>query len=188
MIVVSKPTGRPVGRPRKPRPPKPSREEKLARKFLRDPDRFAVAMLDAMLALELGTERDCALAIAMLLVGVEGDPPRDSGKMLVTNWERSRTVRGSTAATPEGRATTLRGKQDRCRSAVEGAWRSHMASAFMLAIGARDREMVKAAVVQYVMASGEPDPVRAIRFLWQMIDAKPTGNLLPEFPAKTVAT
>jgi hypothetical protein len=50
-VVVSKPTGKPVGRP-SPRPPPPSHEQKLAQKFLHDPDRFGVALLDTMLALE----------------------------------------------------------------------------------------------------------------------------------------
>jgi hypothetical protein len=187
--VVTKPTGRPRGRPRKERPPKPSSEARFARRFLRDPDRFAVAMLDAVLALAAGSERDCALAIAVLLVGVEGDQPRPDGARTVTNWLTDLTRRGAKAATPEGRASTLRVKQGRCRSSVEASWRKAIASAFMLAIGACDREVVRATVAKRVMASGEPDLARATLIVWRMIDAKLPGNLkLPEFPAEIVST
>jgi RNA polymerase sigma factor (sigma-70 family) len=52
------------GRPRKERPPKPSREERHARKFLRDPDRLAVVLVDALLKLERGTARACVRVVA----------------------------------------------------------------------------------------------------------------------------
>jgi hypothetical protein len=170
--MVSKPTGRPRGRPRKERPPPPTRQEKFACKFLEDPDRFGVAMLDAMLALEMGTERDCALAIAAVLVGVERDASRISGDMVSTNWEKGLTKPGATAGTLEGRASTLRVKQGRFRSAAEVMWRKHMASVFMLALGAQDRD----------------DFGRAIRILQRMIDAKFSGSLPPEFSAKNVSS
>jgi RNA polymerase sigma factor (sigma-70 family) len=61
---MTEPSGRPRGRPRKERPPRPSREEKFARAFLCDPDRFAVALIDAMLKLERGTARACVRVVA----------------------------------------------------------------------------------------------------------------------------
>jgi hypothetical protein len=185
--VVSKPTGKPVGRPLKPRPPPPSHEQKLAQKFLHDPDRFGVALLDAMLALEMGSERTCATAIAAILIGIEGQPPRLSAEhpgLIITNWERYITRKGATSGTLEGRASTLRVKQNRYRSAAEMTWRRNMASAFMLAIGARDPQATMAAVFERVCASGEPEAVRGLLILWRMIGAKP----LPEFPGKIVST
>jgi hypothetical protein len=59
-----------------------------------------------------------------------------------------------------------------------------MASAFMLAIGARDPQATMAAVFERVCASGEPEAVRGLLILWWMIGAKP----LPEFPGKIVST
>jgi hypothetical protein len=186
--MVSKPTGRSRGRPRKWRPPKPSREEKLAEKFLRDPDRFGVAMLEAMLAFEMASERHCALAIAALLVGVEGDPPHDHGDRIAMNYETKHTRVGATSGTLEGRASTLRVKQGRCRSAAERVWRKAMAGAFMRALGARDREAVKVVIVERVMASGERDPARAVLILWRMVDTLRVVVRSPEFSPKNVST
>lgn len=185
--MVTTPTGRRVGRPRKPRPPPPSREQKLARKFLHDPDRFGVALLDAMLALEMGSERACATATAAILIGIEGEPPRLSAEhpgLIITNWERYVTRKGATSGTLEGRASTLRVKQNRYRSTAEMTWRRNMASALKLAIGARDPQATIAAVFERVCASGEPEPVRALLILLRMIGAKS----LPEFPGKIVST
>jgi hypothetical protein len=185
--VVSKKTGRQVGRPRKVPVPAPSREQKLARKFLTDPDRHAVALLDAILALEMGSKRDCATAIAAQLIGVAGEPPQISiGRpgFICTSWERNRTRRGATAGTLEGRASTLRFKQNRFRSAAEMVWRKNMASAFMLAIGARDPGAAMAAVFERVCVSGDPDPVRSLLMLWGMIGPE----LQPEFLGQIVST
>src|SRR6266536_1005974 len=185
--MVSKPTGRPRGRPRKERPPSLSAEEKLLRKFLRDPDRLSIALMDALLELGAG-ERACAMAIAVLMLGVEGDLPRNNSEgLIVTNWEKEKTKKGASAGTPEGRASTLRVKQDRCRSTGEAIWRGHMAGAFMAVLRpSGDPETAKAAVVERVILSGEPYFEHVILILWRLIDAK--LPLLPEFPANTVST
>jgi hypothetical protein len=186
--VVSKPTGRPVGRPRKPRSPLPSREQKLAQKFLRDGDRYADALLDAKLALEMGSERACAMGIAATEVGVEGNPQRVSGDgRVITNWELGRTIRGAKAGTLEGRASTLRVKQGRVHSAEEGRWRTAMASAFMLVLGARrDSEAVRSAIVARAESVGEGEFARW--FMLPMLAAKFSSSPSPEFPSNFVST
>ena len=186
--VVSKRTGKPVGRPRKPRLPPPSREQKLARKFLKDPDGYAGALLDAMLALRMGSERACAMGIAAMVVGVEGNPQRVSGDgRVITNWELGRTIRGSKAGTLEGRASTLRVKQGRIRSAEESRWRTTMASAFMLVLCARcDSEAVRSTIVARAESVGEDDFAR--RVMLPMLAAKFPLNPSPEFPGKIVST
>ena len=185
--MVSKPTGKPVGRPRKPRPPPPSHEQKLAQKFLRDGDRYAVALLDAMLALEMGSERACAMGIAAWQVGIEADTPRARADgRVVTSWERYRTQMGSLAATLRGKESTLRVKQRRARSAEEGAWRTAMASAFMLVLGARDPEAAKSAIIARAEFVGEGEFAR--HFMLPMLAAKFSPNPSPEFPGKIVTT
>ena len=186
--MVSKPTGKPVGRPLKPRLPPPSREQKLARKFLKDPDSYAGALLGAMLALEMGSKRACAMGIGAMEVGVEGNPQRVSGDgRVVTNWELGRTIRGSRAGTLEGRASTLRVKQGRIRSAEEGRWRTAMVSAFMFVLRARcDSEAVKSIIVACAESVGEGDFAR--RVMLPMLAAKFPLNPSPEFPGKIVST
>ena len=131
--MVSKPTGKPVGRPRKPRPPPPSHEQKLARKFLKDPDRYGVALLDAMLALEMGSERACAMGIAAMagrhrrrattaVAGAMG------GSSPIGNGSAPR--KGSGPGRWRAGQSTLRVKQGRIRSAEEGRWRTAMAIRF----------------------------------------------------------
>ena len=181
--VVSKRTGSPVGRPCKPRPPPLSREQKLARKFLKDADRYGVALLDAMLALEIGTERACAMGITVWQVGIERAPRRSRAGRVVTNWESGRTKKGARAATLEGRAATLRVKQGRIRSAEEGRWRAAMASAFMLVLGARDTEAGKTVIIRRAESVGEGE--FASRVILPMFAAKSSS---PEFLGNFVST
>ena len=185
--MVSKPTGRPVGRPRKARSPPPSREEKLGRKFLSDGDRYAGALLDAMLMLEMGSERACAVGVAVWQVGIEADQQRVSTDgRVVTTWERERTKVGSSSATLEGRAATLRAKQRRIRSAAELIWRRAMMSAFMLVLGARARKAVESAIITRAESVGEGDFAR--RVMLPMLDAKFPPAPSPEFPGEIVST
>jgi hypothetical protein len=170
VAVVSKRTGRPVGRPRKPRPPSLSSEQKLIRKFLNDPDRHSVALLDAMLALEMGTEHACAKSIIVWQVGIERPPRRSKAGRVVTNWERRHTKGGARAATLEGRVATLRAKRGRIRSGEEVLWRTAMASAFMLVLGARDPDAVKTAIIRRAESVGEGDFAR--RVMLPMLTAK----------------
>jgi hypothetical protein len=153
--MVTKPTGKPVGRPRKPRPPRRACAGRPTLPFRNDPDRYAVALLDAMLALEMGSERACAMGIAALQVGIEAGSRRILNERVVTNWHRKHTGPGSLAATLRGRESTLRAKQRRIRSAEERTWRTTMASTFMLVLGARDPEAVKAAVLARAQSVGE---------------------------------
>jgi GAF domain-containing protein len=89
--MVTKPTGKPVGRPRKPRPPRRACAGRPTLPFRNDPDRYAVALLDAMLALEMGSERACAMGIAALQVGIEAGSRRILNERVVTNWHRKHT-------------------------------------------------------------------------------------------------
>jgi hypothetical protein len=171
--VVSRKTGRPVGRPRKVRPPPLTRAQKLERKFLTDPDRFAIALLDAMLALEMGSERACSLAIATMQVGVEAKPAQicaDRPWLLMTNWWRKPTRKGSRSGTLEGRSMTLRFKRRRIRSAAETVWRKNMASAIMLALTTRDRRAAVPLLFERVCKAQDSDP-RVLLALLAMIGA-----------------
>ena len=209
--MVTKPTGRPRGRPRKPRPP-PRPAHRPRQEFRDDPDRYAIALLDAILALEMGSERTCAIAVTTWLVGLQVDNPRPSDGLfggrgrrrrqyppglIVTYWrwldptpDRNGRLRishpdtrnGANTATLRGKAATLRIKQRRCRSAVEEHWRKVMASAFMLAIGARDPEAVKPEIVQRAASVGEG--AFALYVMLPMVDAKFS---LPEFSASFVS-
>ena len=146
--MVSKPTGRPVGRPRKPKRPRRPQAGRPPQTFRNDPDRYAVALLDAMLALELGSERACALGIAVWQVGIEATPRQIvSDRHVLTSWLRKPTRTGALAATLEGRALTLRSKQRRRCSGEDGAWRTAMASSFMLVLGACNLESVKSTIL-----------------------------------------
>jgi hypothetical protein len=142
--------------------------------FQEDSDRYAVALLDAMLALEMGSERGCAVAVATWLVGVEFYGPHRPSAFAVTGWAINRTEARASAGTLEGKAATLRIKQRRCRSPAEGHWRKVMAEAFMLTIGARDQAAAKAAVLQRAGTIGEAE--FALTVLWPMIDARFSGQ------------
>ena len=181
--MVSKRTGRPVGRPRKLRPPRRPRAGRPLRVFLQDADRYAVALLDAMLAIELGPERACALAIAAWEVGIEGNPPLVLPGQVSTNWERRRTKMGANAATLEGRAATLRGKQ-RCRprDPQDVIWRRAMGAAFMLVLQARDPETARPVILQRAESVGEGEYAR--RKMLPMLYAKFSP---PEFPGNFIS-
>lgn len=183
--MVSKPTGRPVGRPRKERPPPLTVEQKRACTFLKDPDRYAVALLNALVALRYGSERACALAIIVWEIGIEGVPPSlsESG-LVVTNWVREKTRKGSRAGSLRGRVTTLRAKRRRLRSRIEILWVRVMASAFMLALGARDREAARREILRRAASVGESKFARTV--LLPMVEAR--FDAPPEFPGKFVST
>jgi hypothetical protein len=175
--VVTPRTGRARGRPRKPaKPAKPQRSAgRPTLSFFDDPDRYRVGCLDALLALGIRSESACARALAALDVAIEGG----EGKLapdgrLVTTWERFRTRAGATAATLDGRASTLREKQRRCRSPEEANWRRAMSSCFKVALHPRDRLRAKAGVLTLATVVGEGD--FAQRVLWPMIDARFSGQ------------
>lgn len=181
--MVSKPTGRARGRPRKPAGPKPQRDVGRPKfDFRQNRYRYAAALLDAMLALDMASKRACAKAAAVWLVGVEGRAERLTAdrRHVMTNWETNQTLRGATAATPEGCAASLREIQRRHCSLDEATWRRCMASAFMTVLGARDRERCKAAVLERCQRIGEDEFART--WLWPMIDAKIDAKAPARFP------
>jgi hypothetical protein len=166
--MVTKRTGRPRGRPRQ--PPKPKRD--IGRPRLRlseDPDRYAVACIDAMLALKLGRERACVLALSTWNVAVAGDEPKlSTDGRLVLNWEKYQTLPGAAAGTVEGRAATLREKRRRYRSSVDIAWRTAVGVAFRAAFEIPNQEMAKQVAVAAATLAGEADYAR--RVLSSLID------------------
>jgi hypothetical protein len=136
-----------------------------------------------MLALELGSERACSIAIAAWQVGLQLDS--QVGGWIA--WAVSPTLKGATAATLPGRADTLRGKQRRTCSGSDAAWRTAVAGAFMLALGAREREAVKRAILWRAETAGEGEFARAV--IWPMVDAKFGADVaLPEFPGNFTTT
>jgi hypothetical protein len=185
--VVSKPTGRPRGRPRKPRPPRRPKAGRPLLDFRNDPDRYAVALLDAMLALEMGPERWCSGGVAGWMCGIEFFGPFKLKKLkkypghIAASWPRNR--RRDNAGTLDGKATTLRIKQRRCRNIAEAVWRKVMAGAFMLVIGARDQEAIRPIILQRATAVGEG--AFAKRVMLPMVGAKIS---LPEFPTNLIST
>jgi hypothetical protein len=156
--MASKRTGRPVGRPRKPKPRRRPRAGRPPLNFKDDPDRYAVALDDALLAFEMASERTCAAVLAQ--------------PMPMT--------------TLAGRAAGLRGKQRRCRSAEEGAWRTVMASCFMLVLGARDQDCVKPVILARAESINEGDFARRVLLL--MLAAKFAQTSVPEFSHNLIST
>jgi len=66
--MVTPRTGGLRGRPRKPRSlSRPKGRPRVP--FLRDPDRYRVALLDAMLAVKMGSLRACSTAVVVLDIG-----------------------------------------------------------------------------------------------------------------------
>jgi hypothetical protein len=148
--------------------------------FFADSDRYAVALLDGMLAHEWGTAYACAVGVAALMIGKPDERAaaafkfKDGRRYLAIKWYRRKTIAGAGAATLRGFAMTLLGKQRRCRTNYEGVWRRWMASAWMATIGARDRERAKAAVLERASAVDEAEFARLV--LWPMIDARFSGQ------------
>jgi hypothetical protein len=143
---------------------------------LRDPDRYPVTLLDAMIELEMGSERACALGIIVQEVGWRGRPPEPSSKypgLVVTNWRQKTKPGVSKPATIAGRAATLREKRRRAPTDSKlpaGRWRRAMVWCFRVVLAARDRDSAKAAVTYWTILIGEGEFARNV--LYKMIDAK----------------
>ena len=103
-----------------------------------------------------------------------------------TTRRRKHTRPGSLAATLRGRESTLRAKQRRIRSAEERTWRTTMASTFMLVLGARDPEAVKAAVLARAQSVGEGKFAKHL--MLPMLAAKFSSSPSPEFPGNIIST
>lgn len=182
--MVTKPTGRPRGRPPKARPPPSTVRRKVGRPplaLVADPDRYAIGLLDGMLALRRGSERDCSLAVVVWFIGVEGNEPklieRAKGVFVLTNWkadrDRPHTRPGANAATLDGRAATLRRKRRRYRKSVDLGWRSAMGSAFQIVLACPDPVAAKRLAILAASVAGEEEFAR--EKLWPMIDARFSG-------------
>jgi hypothetical protein len=173
--MVSRRTGRPRGRPRKPKPP-PQAHGRPKYKFARDPDRYVVALLDAMLMLEMGSERACAMGIAAQAVGWQGRRPTLSivhPGLIVTNWRKQTKPGIRKPKTLEGRAAVLREKRRRApTNPIEpaGRWRQVMGWCFKAVLAAGDAKTTKAAVARWADLIGEGAFARQV--LYSMIDAK----------------
>jgi hypothetical protein len=81
----------------------------------------------------------------------------------------------------------LRQKRSRCGSPQEAVWRTAMASAFMIVIGARDPETAKPVILQRATSVGERHYAehKMLRMLMRKFAPSET---LPEFLAKTPST
>jgi len=145
-----------------------------------------VALLDALLALGMGSKRACTAAVAAELVGLQGDRPRPSIEhpgLIVCSWERKSTRQGARAGTLEGKAATLREKQRCCWTLKERAWRKAMAYAFMLTIDSRrPREVLRSLIVQTAAAVGEGDFASTV--MLRML----AERTLPEFLTNLAST
>lgn len=143
-----------------------------------DPARFHIALLDALLALDMGSERDVARAVAALDIGRKYQPARPSARHpshLRTFWEK--ITRPGAPKTLEGRAATLREKRRKYRDPLSNHWRSVMAGAVMLALYPPDED-AKVRVLAHADAVGEHEFAEAV--LFAMIDQRATESL-PEF-------
>jgi hypothetical protein len=143
----------------------------------RDPDRLEIAMLDAMLALGLGSERACAAAIVTNLIGVELQPPklvtRAGQTYVATSWRG--TQRGTNAATLEGRIATLREKRRDYQSEADVNWRTAMGAAFQAVLDPNipDRAQAESIAQFAVIMAGEE---RELSRLLRLIAARFSGH------------
>jgi hypothetical protein len=173
--MVTKRTGRPRGRPRKPVKPR-ARVGRPSLTLRKDPDRYAIGCLDAMLALGLASERACGIALAAILIGVEstGARPSADSRHVLTRWELFRTQTGSTAGTLEGLAVTLRMKRRRYRSTSDIRFRTAMGAAFQAVFAIPDMQMAKQ--VSLAAAASIDEAEFAHRVLGPMIHARFSGQ------------
>jgi hypothetical protein len=142
-----------------------------------------VALLDALAAFEMAPERTCAKAIASVLLDSmrrsEGLPPPTTGLegLAVTLRSKHRRVGNRARKIPDD-------PRDHLNNLNEVTWRSTMASAFTLVIGARDPTTAKAAILERAKTVGEGE--FAQRVMFAMVDAKFGAS--PEFPTNIVST
>ena len=118
-----------------------------------DPDRYAVALIAALDALEATSIRQSALLAAVLMLD---KPVGDNGFEKITGPDES-------AVTEEGRADALRRKyRTAAGDPASARWIVTMAGIFMLLIGAKDWEKVEHASLRRASVLGEQDFVRAL--------------------------
>jgi len=128
-------------------------------------------MLDAMLALGLGSERACAAAIVTNMIGAEIFGPFGQSQYVVTRWQGTKT--GTRAATIDGRVATLREKRRIYRSEIDLGWRTAMGAAFQAVLAVPDRGQAESiAMLAATMAGEEREHAR----LLQLIAARFSGH------------
>jgi hypothetical protein len=148
--MVSPQTGRPRGRP--------------PYDFLRDPERYAIPFIDALLT--HGTSETDAFKIAAAqIVGIPlgcrtVGPRQKRGRGLVragllVNYDYAST-------TIVGKADTLRRKFKRPISPEEHVWRLAMGRAFLLATRAKDLDRCASKINELAEAVGEAQYARAV--------------------------
>src|SRR4051812_11871258 len=148
--MVTPRTGKPRGRPRK--------------SFLEDPERYAIALSDALAALGLSEPDSFAFAAAILM-----------GEEVAIEWLPNGGARirygrvcapGEPTTTILGKADTLRGKaKHRARKGAkltpftrdEMHWRQHMALCIMVVLGAKDEVRCAEKVRQLAAEIGEAE-------------------------------
>jgi hypothetical protein len=125
--------------------------------FLHDPERYAIAYIDALVALGV-SETDAFKAAAARMVGIPMgcrtvDPRRKRGRGLVQGGVLVNYENGST--TIVGKADTLRRKFKRPMSPEEGMWRVAMGHAFLLAMRGKDLHRCALTIEELAKSVGE---------------------------------
>ena len=156
--MVTKPTGRPRGRPRKQIEKTLIRSRGRPRKgFLDDPDRYIIALMDACELALKKTKREAALiavaeSVGNMVLASDYDglvapvvAKALPGEITIAWAERSRAARddgaidtreGSRWSNVESRATVIRTKARKWDDDGDASkWRSHMSAAFAVALG-----------------------------------------------------
>jgi hypothetical protein len=141
--MVSRQTSRPRGRP--------------PYDFLHDPERYAIAYIDALVALGV-SETDAFKAAAARMIGIPMGcrtvgPRRKRGRGLVQGGVLVNYDNGST--TIVGKADTLRRKFKRPMSPEEGMWRVAMGHAFLLALRGKDLHRCASKIEELAKSVGE---------------------------------
>jgi hypothetical protein len=141
--MVSPQTSRPRGRP--------------PYDFLHDPERYAIAYIDALVALGV-SETDAFKAAAARMIGIPMGcrtvgPRRKRGRGLVQGGVLVNYDNGST--TIVGKADTLRRKFKRPMSPEEGMWCVAMGHAFLLALRGKDLHRCASKIEELAKSVGE---------------------------------
>jgi hypothetical protein len=133
-----------VGRPRK--------------AFLRDPDRFLMALALAYRALGMSLRGGCEAAVATMEgwpVGINRNRGRHGRGMNLLDWRYELKRRPGAAATIDGRARGLRQKIKNCRGdAAAVRWLGLMHLAFLAAWQVKNME---SEILQLAQAAGETE-------------------------------
>ena len=191
--MVTKPTGRPRGRPKKQTAPEVKGERgRPPIPFLRDIDRYLVAMVEAHAIVNNTSERKAAEAIAAFQVGHEVDiPPEIAANcppgMVAVGWGPATPIRkdgsiintkpgGNNAATIKGRAATLREKLRNSRQSDDSNhWRTNMAAAFAIAFRTPVKNVREAKDFVLALTVEIGETATAINHILPMIDLAASG-------------